>query len=269
MTETRTWEGGQARCRYSDDEVAEGRRLVATLDQSQWALGDLAVRVAGPAGATRAHDGSYGLLSEFAELIGLTGEQLSRYRVVATAWPAGERVEGASWTLHRTVSPSETRHAELSGFIALARREHFSPTHRRLLEYLGRSPARAGEEDAGEVVVPQPPEWTKRPVPTHIRVPATIEAAVQRLTELSEELFELRQWWVEMLDMFIEHPRLLNSARDLGDQIALNLKIDPWDRLEDLDEDDWASKDHLLDVRRVLAAFELTRVRWAREQEKR
>ena len=127
---------------WSDDDLAEGRRLVEALDGSQWALGDLAIRVAGPAQTTHARDGSVARLSFFADAIGLHHEQLNRYRSVATAWPPERRVPGASWTLHRTLAPlpPEDRFTILAEFMAACELGGAKPTRDRLLDKLRTKP---------------------------------------------------------------------------------------------------------------------------------
>lgn len=133
---------------FTDDDLAEGRRLVAALDGSQWALGDLAVRVAGPSTFTHAHDGSTARLSFFADAIGLHHEQLGRYRSVACAWPPQTRVPGASWTLHRTLAPlpERDRHTILSEFIIACEAGGARPTRDLLLTKLRTKPILPEEE---------------------------------------------------------------------------------------------------------------------------
>jgi hypothetical protein len=130
---------------WSDDQLARGRRLVHDLDHARFELGDLAIEIAGPSKARGHRDGSYAVLANFASEIGMGGEDLARFRSVASAWPPDERIEGATWTLHRSVANRPDRHAVLADFIAEARREGFNPTRSRLIERL-RQPERRRDE---------------------------------------------------------------------------------------------------------------------------
>jgi hypothetical protein len=133
---------------FDEADLAEGRLLVTTLDGSQWALGDLAIRVAGPGAQTHAHDGSTAKLSFFADAIGIHHEQLARYRSVASAWPPDTRVPGASWTLHRTLAPlpADDRRTILVEFIAACELGGTRPTRDRLLSKLRSKPILPDDE---------------------------------------------------------------------------------------------------------------------------
>ena len=139
---------------WSDCDVAEGRRLVTDLDRSKFALGDLAIRVAGPSPGRGQRDGSYALLAQFAEAIGVSGESLSSYRAVSTAWPDETRIEGATWTLHRALVNREHRLDELADFIAAARRDGFVPTRTALVK-------RLREASSDKLDEADPFYWTK------------------------------------------------------------------------------------------------------------
>ena len=121
---------------WSDEQAARGRRLATDLDAARFGLGDLAIEIAGPSRGRGERDGSYAVLARFAETIGLSGEDLVRFRSVASAWPGIERIEAASWTLHRTLRNQPDRHAVLADFIARAHREGFNPTRTRLVAEL-------------------------------------------------------------------------------------------------------------------------------------
>jgi len=127
---------------FDEDDLAEGRRLVAALDGAQWELGDLAIKIAGPAKNTRARDGSIAKLSVFSDAIGLHYEQMNRYRSVATAWPPEQRVPGASWTLHRTLAPlpERDRFTLLVEFISACEGMNIKPTRDLLLTKLRAKP---------------------------------------------------------------------------------------------------------------------------------
>lgn len=82
---------------------SEGRSLVETIGKSQWALGDLAIRV-----STNAHYGQHGL-ELYAENIGIEFTSLLRYRDVAKAYENATRV-ALSWTHHRLIAARQDRH---------------------------------------------------------------------------------------------------------------------------------------------------------------
>lgn len=117
---------------YTLDDVARGRELVAALGRSQWALGDLALKVA-PAGINGAHND---VLDKFSEEIGTDADQLRQYRWVAAAWPPVTRVTGATYSMHRELANNPSRRELMAEYMALGGR----PSGRGLQAFLGKRP---------------------------------------------------------------------------------------------------------------------------------
>jgi hypothetical protein len=152
----------------TDAALAEGRRLVADLDRSQWALGDLALREIGPVPVRGAHDPNRAALHAFAEAIGLAPARLAEYRSVAASWTPDERIEGAAWSLHRGLAARDDRADVLSAYLAECHDAATPPTRTGLRTWLTRR---------------EPVE----PPPRTITLPATVDGVVAALREAVEE----------------------------------------------------------------------------------
>jgi len=157
---------------FSDAELADGRRAVAALDSAQWDLGDLALRVAGPVPPRGAHDPNRERLASFAEAIGIAPKRLAGYRSVASAWSPEDRLPGAAWSLHRGLAGRADRVEALTGYLALCREEGAAPTRAGLQRHSAGAPGAS----------PRSPSFT---------IPATIEEAAGRLTEIASDLDRL------------------------------------------------------------------------------
>src|SRR3954447_12160630 len=88
--------------------VAEGRSLLTQEGNLNWRWGDLVLRVMPPGSADR------GTLVEWAEEIGWleTGRTITTlltFRTVALAWPAEQRMEGVSFTVHAELAALPNR----------------------------------------------------------------------------------------------------------------------------------------------------------------
>jgi len=199
---------------FTDEDLAEGRRLVAALDGSQWALGDLAVKVAGPSSFTHAHDGSTARLSFFADEIGLHYEQLGRYRTVASAWPPETRVPGASWTLHRTLAPLPERHLLLTEFIMACEAGGARPTRDRLLAKLRTAPILSEQEPN---VVPSLAACLAEP-PT-VSVPARARAQTEEVDTSDEVRIEAPSWMATELARI----RIAGDVPEATEQVVLTV----------------------------------------------
>jgi len=80
-------------------DLQELRELVAAKVEAPWRLGDRLLEAL-PMGKTRAVNGSFKLLAELAERIGMKASTVRRYRSVAHAWPPQHRVDAASYGAH-------------------------------------------------------------------------------------------------------------------------------------------------------------------------
>jgi hypothetical protein len=121
---------------YTAEDVAAGRRLVAETGKIQWALGDLAVKVAPYIGDGMPDQ----VLAKFAEEIGVGRSTLSEYRRMAVAWPPEKRVPGATWTLHRELAAEPQRVAALRAYVRDTATNGVKPSYRGLQVFLGHRP---------------------------------------------------------------------------------------------------------------------------------
>jgi hypothetical protein len=120
---------------YTSHDVEAGRRLVSEMGRSQWALGDLALRVA-PVGSDGVNNGTGEILARFAEEIGADADHLRQWRWVAAAWPPVTRVTGVSYTLHRALANDPLRREVLAQYLASTPK----PTSRGLQAFQGKRP---------------------------------------------------------------------------------------------------------------------------------
>lgn len=193
----------------SDADLAQGRRLVADLDTAQWELGDLARRVAGPTPPRGRHDPHRAALNEFAEAIGIAPTRLAEYRAVASAWAPDERIEGASWTLHRGLVGRPDRAEHLAAFLAACRAEGVAPTRDRLRSW-----------------PPHPPRPDDRRT---FRTPASIEEACVRLTDIDRVIDEA------CVSAVVESGLDPDDAQAVGNALANQASTARWPWSEVLD----------------------------------
>lgn len=153
--------GNVAASRYHE-LVASSLRQVEVHSAAQWALGDAALEiepVRGWGGHLRVGDDGQRVedsLKIFAEDVGLSASTVRTYRWVAAKWPAGRRVAGVSWEVHKILASAD------DPFEVIA--------HPPLNERMGR---RAWDGDAA-----------KRAVGWKASVPVTVEEKVEAVTEL-------------------------------------------------------------------------------------
>lgn len=93
-----------------DSLVGRGRKLVGSESSSQWALGDIGLEMVPlPPKGTRLPMKAYKLLASYAEEVGLERERFEEYRLVAGAWPKGERDKKVCWAVHAILSHRHDR----------------------------------------------------------------------------------------------------------------------------------------------------------------
>lgn len=120
---------------YSQKQVDRGRKLVATLSKSKFALGDLALEIAPTVGGNDLEwvtSPAKTELEEFAEKIGTSYHALRTYRNVAAAFILTQRRDDLSFSVHQTFvtqdKPSKVLHQRKVWTVRTAR------------DYLGRPP---------------------------------------------------------------------------------------------------------------------------------
>jgi hypothetical protein len=88
--------------------VRQGRDLIEQQTQLQFALGDMALKMI-PIDSHGGNRGVFTVMDKFADQIGTNVHTLLEYRHVAHAWPAGERVPGVAWSVHRAFDAMDER----------------------------------------------------------------------------------------------------------------------------------------------------------------
>lgn len=186
------------------DQIERGKRLVSEIGDRKWELGDLANEVCA-AGASGAHDQR---LDEFASKIGITGSALRSYRTVAAAWPPSTRVEGQTFTTHKTLAAHEDR------FEIIAERVW---TYNSLSERLGRlpNPSRVNR-DTGEVI--HEPRGTANPEPAYqpsaqVRIAEALASSSQ-----TESLINAPETTRLVREAIQQNPKVALEARKQLDQ---------------------------------------------------
>jgi hypothetical protein len=98
-----------------DECVQRGRRLVTTIGQAKWELGDLLCSIAA-VGQPGHSSGALARVRQFADEIGLNFESAKAYRATAHAWPPHTR-EQTSWGVHQRLQARPDRFETLAGLI--------------------------------------------------------------------------------------------------------------------------------------------------------
>lgn len=120
---------------YTQEQVAEGRLLLAQLDGVQWALGDMAVAIFGRPSRRGAHDPARDDLDAFADDIGISPRRLAEYRSVAWAWPPDIRRDDAAWVLHRSLVGNSERVTIMAAFLGECAEAGVAPSRERLRQF--------------------------------------------------------------------------------------------------------------------------------------